>query len=412
MKNIKSVLGIAAVAALAGTAFVATNASAWGDNAGGRRSYTIEEINNGAIDDKIVLNSISNNPDLNELYFVQARAADAKNIWNANDIEVENGKEYIVRLYVHNNNPRGTEMVAENVFANVNVPTESGKSITVTGTLSASNATPSKIWDEVVFKSSTNTFHLEYVKGSALIENKGKINGTTLSDNLVMGGTTLGYDALDGKIPGCFGYAAIVTFRVKAIYDYDFSVSKLVRLAGETEWKKQVYAKVGDTVEYKITYKNTSDSLEKDVVIFDKLGSNQTYIAGSTKLYNSNYKDGLALKSDGLTTSEGINIGDYKAGAAGVVTFQVKMKDDNLGCGGDNVLRSWGQGYIGHDATMKQDYADVLIYKACPKKSDPVDPVKPVLPETGASDIVVTALGAGSAVTAGGYFLTSRKKRF
>ena len=174
MKNIKSVLGVAAVTALAGTALVATNVSAWGDSDGGRKTYTVDEVNNGAIDDKIVLNSISNNPDLNELYFVQARAAGSENVWNANDIEVENGKEYIVRLYVHNNNRFGTDMVAKDVFANVNVPTDSGKSITVTGTVSASNATPSKVWDEVVFKSSTNTFHLEYVKGSALIENKGK----------------------------------------------------------------------------------------------------------------------------------------------------------------------------------------------------------------------------------------------
>ena len=412
MKNIKSVLGVAVVTAIAGTALVASNASAWGDVDGGRKSYTIEEINKGAIDDQIVLNSISDNPDLNELYFVQARAADAKNVWNANDIEVENGKEYIVRLYVHNNNPRGTEMVAKGVTANVNVPTESGKSITVTGTISAENSKPAKVWDEVVFKSSTNTFHLEYVKGSALIENNGAVNNTKLSDNLVMGGTTLGYDSLNGEIPGCFQYASIVTFRVKAIYDYDFSVTKLVRLAGETEWKKQVYAKVGDTVEYKITYKNTSDSLEENVVLFDKLGSNQTYVPGSTKLYNSNYKDGLALK-DGLTTSEGINIGDYKANAAAVVTFQVTMQDDNLGCGGDNVLRSWAQGYIGHDETMKQDYADVLIYKGCPKNEDPVTPVTPtdpVLPSTGASDIAATALGAGSLVTAAGYALTSRKR--
>ena len=77
MKNIKSVLGLAAVAAVAGTTLTATNVLAWGDSDGGRKTYTIEEINNGAIDDKIVLNSISNNPDLNEIYFVQARAADS-----------------------------------------------------------------------------------------------------------------------------------------------------------------------------------------------------------------------------------------------------------------------------------------------------------------------------------------------
>ncbi len=410
MKNIKSVLGVAAVAALAGTTFVATNVSAWGDSADGRPSYTIEQINNGAIDDQIVLNSIEDNPDLNELYFVQARAADSANIWNADEIEVENGKEYIVRLYVHNNNPRGEEMVAKDVNANVYVPTESGKSLTVAGTITASNATPDKIWDEVVFKSATNTFHLEYVKGSALIESKGKVSGTKLSDDLVMGGVTLGYDSLNGEIPGCFKYASIVTLRVKAVFDYDFSITKQVRLAGEKEWQKQVYAKVGDTVEYKITYKNTSDSLEKDVILFDKLGSNQTYVKGSTKLYNSNHKEGIALESDGLTTTDGINIGNYEAGAAAVVTFQVTMKDDNLGCGGDNVLRSWGQGYIGADAALKQDYADVLIYKGCPKNETPVDPIQPELPSTGASDIAAAALGAGSLVTTAGYFLTSRKR--
>ena len=413
MKNIKSVLGLAAVAAVAGTTLTATNVLAWGDSDGGRKTYTIEEINNGAIDDKIVLNSISNNPDLNEIYFVQARAADSENVWNANDIEVENGKEYIVRLYVHNNNPRGTEMVAKDVNANVYVPTESGKSITVSGTITSTNATPSKIWDEVVFKSS-NTFHLEYVKGSALIENKGKINNTKLGDELVMGGVNLGYDSLNGEIPGCFNYSAIVTFRVKAVFDYDFTITKQVRLAGETEWKKQVYAKAGDTVEYKITYKITSDSREADVVIFDKLGSNQTYVKGSTKLYNSNHKNGITLESDGLTTSEGINNGNYQPGAAAVVTFQVTMKDDNLGCCGDYVLRSWGQGYIGADTTLKQDYADVLIYQGCPTPEEPVQPVQPtepeVLPSTGASDILAVALGAGSAVTAGGYFLASRKR--
>ena len=90
------------------------------------------------------------------------------------------------------------------------------------------------------------------------------------------------------------------------------------------------------------------------------------------------------------------------------------MKDDNLGCGGDNVLRSWAQGYIGAEPTMKQDYADVLIYKGCPEPEDPVDPVtpepEPELPSTGASDIAATALGAGSLVTAAGYYLTSRKR--
>lgn len=33
--------------------------SGWGDNAGGRQSYTSEEVQSGALGDSIVLNSIS-----------------------------------------------------------------------------------------------------------------------------------------------------------------------------------------------------------------------------------------------------------------------------------------------------------------------------------------------------------------
>ncbi|MBQ3261466.1 DUF11 domain-containing protein [Candidatus Saccharibacteria bacterium] len=409
MKNLKSVLGIAALTALAGTAVASSDVLAYGDSDGGRTMYTIDQINQGAIDDKIVLNSISDNPTVgSELYFVQARQDGTNDLWNANELTVEDGKTYVVRMYVHNNNPRGTEMVAKDVFANFNVPTESGKEIFVHGTLSSSNATPSKVWDDVVFKSSTGTFHLEYVKGSARIENNGKIDRTTLSDNLVMGGTTLGYDSLNGEIPGCFGYSAFVSFKVNVVYDYDFSIEKQVRvIGGEKTWAKQVYANVGDTVEYQIFYKNTSESQENDVQIIDMLGSNQTYIPGSTKLYTSENPNGIALESDGIV-DKGINIGNYAPGAGAYIRFRVKMQNDNLGCGGDNVLRSWAQGYIGSNELMRQDYADVLIYQGCPEGPDPIIPDE--LPDTGPADIAMAVLGAGSLTTAAGYYIASRKR--
>jgi LPXTG-motif cell wall-anchored protein len=40
------------------------------------------------------------------------------------------------------------------------------------------------------------------------------------------------------------------------------------------------------------------------------------------------------------------------------------------------------------------------------KPEDPTDP----MPKTGASEIVISALGLGSTVTAGGYYIASRKK--
>ncbi|MBQ3464265.1 DUF11 domain-containing protein [Candidatus Saccharibacteria bacterium] len=418
MKHLKSLLGLAALTAVLGTSVVSSNVLAWGDSAGGRQTYTIDQINKGAIDNKIVLNSISDNPTVgNELYFVQARAeSDSNNSWNANALTVEDGKTYVVRMYVHNNNRFGKDMVAKNVKASFIIPTNSAKELSINGVVSSSNATPSKVWDDVVFKSE-NTFHLEYISGTAHIGSNGKANGA-LSDKLVNGGTLIGYDALDGQIPGCFEYSAFISFKVKVVYDYDFTIEKKVRvIGGEENWFDEVRAKVGDTVEYKITYKNTSNSTEKDVQIIELLGSDLKYIAGTTKLYNSNHKNGITLSSDDLTKT-GINIGDYAPGAGAVILFRAKVVDKNLGCGADNVLRSWTQGYIGKNNTMKQDYADVLVHPACPEK--PVEPEKPpvepetppVLPETGPTAVAATVLGAGSLTTAAGAFITSRKKRF
>ena len=84
------------------------------------------------------------------------------------------------------------------------------------------------------------------------------------------------------------------------------------------------------------------------------------------------------------------------------------MQNDNLGCGGDNVLRSWAQGYIGSNELMRQDYADVLIYQGCPEGPDPIIPDE--LPDTGPADIAMAVLGAGSLTTAAGYYIASRKR--
>lgn len=430
MKNLKSVLGLAALTALAGTTLVAPNVSAWGDSAGGRKTYTVDEINGGAIDDKIVLNSISDNPTVgNELYFVQAHKNGSSDLYEASEISVEDGMTYMVRMYVHNNNRYGEKMTAKDVTARAVIPTESSNKLSISGVISSSNATPNKVWDDIVFKSDSN-FHLVYQTGSAHWESKGASQGA-LSDDLIKGGVKLGYNSLNGELPGCFGYSGYVTFKVKVVYDYDFSIEKKVRLADSEDktWYDQIKVNDGDIVEYKITYRNTSNVTEKDVHIIELMGSNLQYISGTTVLRNSKHPNGISTTSDELVSKNGLNIGDYAKGAAAQISFKAKVVDNltaTFGCGTDNVLRNWAQGYIGANDTMKQDYADVIVHPACPESHTPVTPtptpVTPTptptpttperLPETGAGSIVATVLGAGSAVTSAGYYISSRKKRF
>lgn len=436
-KIMKSTLAIAAGAvAIAGAITVPKLVSAWGDSNGGRPSYTIEQINQGVLGDKIVFNSISDGVIGDEKNFVGAREdtginAGKDNVWNGSDINVENGKEYIVRLYVHNNNPKGMDAVAENTHVSFNIPQESAKDIQINGFIKADNADPQEYWDYVNFHSDT-AFHLEYVYGSAKLENNvhdGNDGGLQLSDDIVQaasGGILLGYDEMNGRIPGCFQYASYITIRVKAVYDTDYTVTKQVRIKDDADktWKDSVDAKIGDELEFRIEYINISNAKQEHVVVQDILPANLEYIPGSTELTNASHPNGGRVNSDAIVEDTGITIGDYLPGANAIVYLEAKVVDNNLACGRNNLI-NWGRAAINNNKVM-QDWAQILTYKDCtpdeptpdtptptptPENPDvPETPETPTeLPTTGPEAIIGGMIATGSIVTAAGYYVASRR---
>ena len=103
-----------------------TSAFAWGDNEGGRPSYSLQQINEGKLGDKITFNSIDvaetdaawykdhfneDYPDdilTHEKNFVsvcEITNADTNRNWNYDDITVEDGKEYLIRVNKNNRLP-------------------------------------------------------------------------------------------------------------------------------------------------------------------------------------------------------------------------------------------------------------------------------------------------------------------
>ena len=232
MKNFsKIMLGTAVAVATTGAVAPVANVSAWGDTEGGRQGYTLEEINNGVLGDKIVFNSITDATTTGEdgqVYslgdernFVRARLSGSSDFWSTDEITVEDGKEYVISLYVHNNNPKGEEAIAKDVNVQISVPQVTSNSIEINGFIDSSNATPSEYWDNVILKSADGSeFHLEYVDGSAFWESNGASNGA-LSDNIVrtVEGVKVGYDSLNGEIPGCYQYSGYATIRVKAVFN-------------------------------------------------------------------------------------------------------------------------------------------------------------------------------------------------
>lgn len=370
-------------------------ASAWGDSDGGRPDYSLQEINEGILGDKITFNSITIADSdyawykqtygkemptgiiTHEKNYVGAREdtginAGPNNVWNGNDITVTDGSVYLVRLYVHNNSLNGWDSVAEDTKVWFNIPLESAERIRVNGYIASSNASPSEYVDYVDFNSDV-PFHLEYIYGSALLENNGigANGGIQLSDNIIQaksasegkenGGVLIGYDALDGRVPGCYQYDNYICIKVRAVFDYEFSVEQKVRVAGseDKEFKYAVNAEIGDIVEYQIQYKNTSDVTQNNVTIRDILPNNMKYIEGTTKIYNTKFPNGAVLDQDNIVTN-GIIIGNYEANSNAFIRFRAEVVDTDLAAG-VNELFNWGQAGVGE--TILQDYASVFVVK-------------------------------------------------
>lgn len=362
------------------------NASATESDTFSRPLYSYQEANEGAID-HITFNSIKvadtdaawatkNGLEMpllgNETNFVGARKntgvnIGSGNVWEGTEIIAEDGETYLIRLYVHNNSSGGMGSVAENTKVRFYVPNDSAISQTVNGYLTSSNADPVDYSDTVVFKSKDGIpFSLQYIYGSALLENGGCASGDGLvlpdsitnqgnpTDNVEDEWTLIGYDALDGKIPGCYEYINYVSIMVRVVYDYTFTVETKVRLADikDETWQDTVEARVGDKVEFQFQYVNTSEYTQNDVIVRDLLPSNLRYVERSIIVYNGNHPNGVKGDTDDVING-GVNIGAYGANANAFIRITAEVVDDNLAYG-SNTLINWAQVRVG-DKTLQDD---------------------------------------------------------
>ncbi len=347
---------------VAGVATAAT--FAWGP---ARTTYTVEHPAT-----KVTFNSITNNPiDGDERNFARA-VETADPVGDVSNVEA--GKTYTIRMVVHNNAADNLNLKAINTRAMVGMPSNSGTTLSITNYVSADNADPVKVWDEVVFKGSKE-FSLVYVPGSARIYNNGYAaggSGKPLTDSLVTSaGSVLGYEkAGDGIIPGCFKYLSYVEYKVKPQFadTPEYSLVKDVRKSGTTTYGQNASVNPGDKVDFRITFKNTGKVTLENVIIKDVLPAGMTYVSGSAKLQNSNYVYPNMYSLNEKLFSEGSNIGTYTSGANAFVTFSATVNaNDKLPVCGVNNLKNVAK--VETDYSKKEDDAVVTVNKECKEKT-------------------------------------------
>ena len=334
-------------------------------SAGDRETYTLDQINNGILGDDIVFNSILDNSIRSgslhdERDFVSAREDNGinrgkENRWS-NNITAEEGKTYIIRLFYHNNSPKGINATAVDASVEFDIPTVAARNIVVRGIISAKNSRESWYSDTTVF-TADRPFILTYDVGSAMLENNGfSPTGAMLTDDIVEKPVLIGFNDLNGRLPGCYGYSGYISIRVKPIFIDGESVVKVndsptlidpddvfhadLEIRNEESqsccYELDRNLHIGDKVYFEIDYKNMTQRKSDDIFIKVNHSDCLKIIDGTTKVYDAENDDGKIIE-DGID-SDGVYIGSYDPKEYACVHFQAEIVDpeDSNGEGVNN----------------------------------------------------------------------------
>lgn len=368
-----------------------------------------------------VFNSFVNTPSYgDERAFLDARRSDQTASGSYKNVlpDVTKGsKEVVMRMYVHNNANESTNAsgkgIAKNTKVRIALPDVEGNALRAVGYISADNATP-RVVEDTVDLTSTENFKIDYKPGSAIIYNNGPLNGSKISDSVVTTGAPIGYDALNGNLPGCFQYEAVIQITVKITPKEkpNIDIDKKVRKFSEGQkggWATEVNAKPGEEVEWMLNTKNIGKVAMTDVVTRDVLPPHMQLVPGTIKFINAN---GSQILKDGPLFQSGYNAGKYNPEDNTVVIFKTKVLGDFEEC--EKRVRNVAFAHSKEYPQDVKDDADVVITREnCVPPVTPTTPSVPVtpvttLPETGAGDIVLAVLSVTVASTVTYYAIVRR----
>lgn len=356
--------------------------------------------------DHVTFNSITDNPFLgDERNFVRVREVGVEA--EVDEIELTPGKEYQISIYYHNDASASLNSSGAGISRNTYVRTEFPKYLNAneigvaSASITASNAKPARVWDSTYLKASSPVY-LNFVPNSAVIHNNGTTDGTILSGDDLLGeqGVTIGhYDNMWGMIPGCNEYGGYVTYHIKADAPA-FTVDKKVASAQAPEnLLDEIVVAPGDTLNFRINYKNTGTLEQTGVTAHDLLPEGLTYVEGSTYAGSTRHPEGS--KSPEVLFNDGLGLGAMIVGEEAWVTYTAKVVDDtNLFPCGDTVV--YNAAYIATNDGQNSDKTKVIVRRTCA-----VTPSS--LPTTGPGEAVLAAVVGMAIAGCGFYFYKSQK---
>lgn len=268
----------------------------------------------------------------------------------------------VFKVYYHNTEDPDSNKIAENVSVKVDLPTGPGETQTVTSTVKGSNT--NTVVDTASVLLDRDDAYLEFISGSVEwkhnIGTRDNIEYETLNlaDSVITGGE---FTPIEHQKP-CFEYEAWITFSMK-VRVASVEVDKTVALDGDTSWSESVTTEPGQTVNFSLEADNNGNARINSVTLRDLLPNGLSYVAGSSKVIDSNNPNGVSV-SDNVVSDGGINIGDLPNDTNAILTFRAKVAGANyFDCGVTTLTNTAQVVAIGFNGD--EDTASVKVEKEC-----------------------------------------------
>lgn len=316
-----------------------------------------------------------------------------------------------IEVWYHNKEEADSGKVAKNLTVKIALPTAAGQTQTVTSTVSSDNS--NTVTDTATVNLSVPQASLQFIPGSAAwrhnVGDNTNVNyQTTKLPDSDYNSSTGTFNVNVGNENPCFNFESTIVIQARVVAPI-VSIQKLVKVDGSSAaYTATNSANPGDTLDYVLKVMNQGNTTLTGVAVGDNLPPYETYIAGSTKLVDSNTGSTGKTLADGIVTG-GVNIDNMAPGGQELVYFKVKLASQ-IDCGSHSlknvgIVRAKGVSDVYNVATTN-------VNVTCTTTPTPTPPVTPptTTPRTG--PVGAGMAGAGG-LTAVGYaargYLRSKK---
>lgn len=157
----------------------------------------------------------------NELAFLDAKRSSDSAPGAYQDRVLGAEGRYRIRAYIVNDasdqmNSTGKGQ-ARNTRIRFELPDGIANGFTIQARVTADNAIPREIYDQVTLANDGQSFDLDYAGGSARLYNRAHPGGLELGDGIVDEGVLIGFDQMDGLFPAGDPFSAFVVIEVDLV---------------------------------------------------------------------------------------------------------------------------------------------------------------------------------------------------